>query len=592
MAARLSVPTTARLPSSLRVSPSNPAVLRVLNRLSRPSLLSLVLDWLDPKNQRLCPPVLRPPPENPDDPEDDDDDDDDDDDEFFDDLYPPARSLAKLQETYEDMQTRKGSRREVVDRVLEGDWRHGISLYQLAMADQQYLYDHPGSLKWACYKIAKLQTPDHEDMADDDDAPEKLDRETLAVPRFHPPTFLQNLQAEVLPDVKAHYNFDRPRGGRQPLLLLRIFVLESPYNTELAVTSAAGSAAVNRPGIGKTTTTFDVSRTIYIAFPDDSPHVFVSKPQSTGAGGSATAGETRSLRALVVEGVPKALSRPRERYALRATNLETKNLDAMLAVKGAGRTNAAQGGWSIYAAGDKAEGAVVANDSPLNALLPTPPLSVIVEEDKDEKGDTTLEASVEVRQQEAKKRKRPLDPEEAKEGKERKRSKLVAQARFGDSAQIDDGKGIERFDIRIEDPFPGLLPVEEDNEDEREADGHDEARGRKKSNKGRKNNVDASLLQEEDPDEDEEQRIPDNSTRDETARGGDKQHSSEGTNNKWRPIVRLTFHGPHVFAGVRQLVEAGVIDSARMPGWMTGEEGVSVGAVRHGRIRGHKGSGM
>ncbi|GJD01903.1 CHL4 family chromosome segregation [Colletotrichum higginsianum] len=66
-----------------------------------------------------------------------------------------------------------------------------------------------------------------------------------------------------------------------------------------------------------------------------------------------------------------------------------------------------------------------------------------------------------------------------------------------------------------------------------------------------------------------------------------RQHATN-----WAPNVKLTFHGSHVFAGMRQLVENGIIDGERMPGWLTGEEGVTVGAVRHGRIRGHKGSGL
>ena len=70
-------------------------------------------------------------------------------------------------------------------------------------------------------------------------------------------------------------------------------------------------------------------------------------------------------------------------------------------------------------------------------------------------------------------------------------------------------------------------------------------------------------------------------------------HRQQGhRESDWRPRVRLTFHGPHVFAGLRQLAEAGIVDAERMPGWMTGEEGVTIGAVRDGRIRGHKGSGL
>jgi central kinetochore subunit Mis15/CHL4 len=43
---------------------------------------------------------------------------------------------------------------------------------------------------------------------------------------------------------------------------------------------------------------------------------------------------------------------------------------------------------------------------------------------------------------------------------------------------------------------------------------------------------------------------------------------------------------------VRELVERGIIDGERMPGWMTGEEGISVGVVKDGRIQGFKGSGI
>ncbi|KAI0192610.1 centromere protein Chl4/mis15/CENP-N [Xylaria flabelliformis] len=489
MAPPLSLPTTARLPSFLRVNPSNPSVIKVLSRLSRPSLLSLALDWLDPSNQSLCPPILRENPSN-----------EEDEDGFESDLYPPAHSLDELREVYANMQTRKGSKREVVDRILEGDWREGLSLYQVAMADLQYLYDHPGTLKWACYKIHRLQTPGHEDDVDAGRSYDKIDKLSMHVPRFHPSTFLQNLQAEVLPDVKAHYNFDRPKG--LPLLLLRIFVLDSPYNTDLAVSAASG---------------FDTSRTIYVAFPDASPHIFVSKSQNAGP---TTNAETRSLRALVVEGIPKALSRPRERYTLKSVNLQTKNLDAMLSLRGSGRGNAASGGWSVYA-GDKTANA--RNDSPLNSLLPTPPLSDDTAEEDDKR------AAYMGSQEPTTTRKRTLDPGVLEEEKRYKRAKLVAQARFGDNMMIDDGKGIERVDVLIEDPFPIYAT---DVEDE-----------------------------------------------------GDKKWA-------WRPNVRLSLHGSHVFAGIRQLVEAGFIDGERMPGWMTGEEGVTMGAIRNGRIKGFKGSGL
>ncbi|KAI0156566.1 centromere protein Chl4/mis15/CENP-N [Xylariaceae sp. FL1272] len=561
MAPPLSLPTTSRLPPSLRVRPSNAAVVKALNRLSRPSLLSLVLDWLDPKNVSLCPPLLRRL----------DEEDEEDEDDLTSDLYPPVRSLAALQELYADMQERKGGRREVVDRILEGDWRDGLSLYQLAMADQQYLYDHPGSLKWACYKIQRLQTPAHEDDVEADNSHDRPDRTALNVPRFHPSTFLQNLQAEVLPDVKAHYSFDRPKG--MPLLLLRIFVLDSPYNTDLAISSASASASMT----GRTITSFDSSRTIYIAFPDASPHIYVSKSQSIGP---TTTGDTRSLRQLVVEGVPKALSRPRERYTLTSVNLQTKNLEAMLSLRGAGRSNSAAGGWSVYA-GDKSADA--RTHSPLNPMLPSPPLSdEVVAEDKG------------MDRESQEKRKRMRDPEEIQEEKRYKRACLVAQARFGSSAKMDDAKGIERLDVLIEDAFPKAVD---------ESQGVEEisapTRGRKA--KGRRSAVDTSLSQEAEGDENGDGEEAIDYDRDVGAANGNSNEdgarpdlSRDRGNEKWawRPNPRLAFHGPHIFAGIRQLVEAGVIDGERMPGWMTGEEGVTMAAVRHGRVKGHRGAGL
>ncbi|KAK6955688.1 hypothetical protein Daesc_003331 [Daldinia eschscholtzii] len=540
--ARLSLPTTARLSPSLRVDPANNTVIKTLNRLSRSSLLSLVLDWLDERNQYLCPPLLRRP-EAPD--EDDEDD-----------FYPPAESLEELRGLYESMQARKGGRREVVDRILEGDWRYGLSLYQLAMADLQYLYDHPGSLKWTAYRIQQLKTPAHEDDAE---GPERTDKESLTVPRFHPSTFLQNLQAEVLPDVKAHYNFDRPKD--MPLLLLRIFIIDSPYNTDLAVSTRHRGRPGSNGSSKSPTTSFDASRTIYIAFPDASPHIYISKSATGGAASSAgAAGEAKSLRALIVEGIPKALSRPRERYTLKGTNLTTKNISTMLAVKGAGRTNAAGGGWSIYAGTGTSD---LKTDSPLQTLLPTPPLSDASNTDTD-KPDT-----------DSRKRRRPTsDPTDVEDEKQAKQARLAAQARFGNSAKVDDGKGIERLDVLIEDPFPTDVANFSD-EDESEVQDRAALLSRN-SSKGRRSTLNLSTML------DNQENVDDN-------RAG---RSGERDRKGWAPQVRVSFHGSHVFAGIRQLVEAGIIDGEKMPGWMTGEEGVTIGAVRNGRIKGFKGSGL
>ncbi|RFU23904.1 hypothetical protein B7463_g12436, partial [Scytalidium lignicola] len=482
--ASLSIPTTSTLDPAQRVPSNDPAVSKILNRLSRPSLLSLALDWLDDRNQDITAPYLAMEDEEID-PQD---------------LYPPVQSLEELREIYTDMQQRKGGKRDVVDRIIEGDWRDGISLYQIAMVDMQYLYDHPTSQKWTALKVVQLAP---EGAGVDTPPSPPLTEKPTTVPRFHPATFLQNLQSESLPDVKAHYNLDRH--PRLPLLLLR----------------------------SNQITTFDSSRTFYVAFPDASPFVYVSLTTSsttnTNLTSSSTAPskalDTRSLRKLTLDSIPKAFSRPRQRYGLETTNLSARNLEALVERRGGGRTNAAGGGWSVYAGENR-------KDTPLNIIpdahLPTPEASTGEEEEEEEEGGVGLRRTITVRGL-----KRKSEDDEAIV----KRRKKIAEGRFGNSARLTDGKGIERVEVRIDDPY---LPVSANRDDDN-------------------NNND-------DDDDDDE--------------------------TDFKPNVRITFTGTHVFAGIRELVEAGVIDGVKMPGWMTGEEGVSIGVVENWRIKGFKGSGI
>lgn len=507
---RVSVPTKARLPSTLRVDSSNPAVVKCMTRLSRDALLSLALDWLDETAIQNAVPYLRRPSEYP-----------EDDDEDMDDLYPPARSVDELRQMYEDMRQQRGSKRDVVSRILEGDWRHGMTLYQLAMADLSYLDEHPTSQRWTAYRILPLQQPSRDAPEDE---PLGVDKESLRVPRFHPATFLQTLQEQVLPDVKAHYHFYRPESF--PVLLLRIFVVNSPYTSDLALSAMDQSGSVAN---------FETSRTIYLAFPDGSPSLYISKTHSTGP---VALGDSKSLQGLIVDGVPRALSRPRERFTLKSTSLSSRNLWALLDKRGPGRTNAAGGGWSIYA-DDKGR------KSPLDSVLPMPPLS------KDG------------RPAGGRKRKAPLNQAQ----RERKRSRLIAEARFGESGRVGDGKGVERLEVVLQDPYPSRVALTQ-SDDDGSGGGDPPARRRRSKVDDTVQQANQSL-EDDDPDD----PGPDNSS-------------------GWTPSVKLSFGGAHVFAGIRQLVEAGIVDGERMPGWMTGEEAVTTGVVRHGRIRGHKGSGV
>jgi central kinetochore subunit Mis15/CHL4 len=124
-------PDCKNIPHSHRLPVSHREVQRTFTKLSRQSLVSLAQQWLSKKNRDFCKPHLLS------------DVDDEDDEE----LYEPAQSYEELQETYRELAARKGGRREVLDRILEGDWRTGISMYQLATAEIQYLLDHPNALR-------------------------------------------------------------------------------------------------------------------------------------------------------------------------------------------------------------------------------------------------------------------------------------------------------------------------------------------------------------------------------------------------------------------------------------------------------------
>ncbi|CUS07444.1 unnamed protein product, partial [Tuber aestivum] len=55
---------------------------------------------------------------------------------------------------------------------------------------------------------------------------------------------------------------------------------------------------------------------------------------------------------------------------------------------------------------------------------------------------------------------------------------------------------------------------------------------------------------------------------------------------EFRPKIMVRLEGSHIFAGVRSLVEQGVgFDGARLPGWLTGEAGVTTGRVKGGRVK-------
>ncbi|KAK5168567.1 hypothetical protein LTR04_006341 [Oleoguttula sp. CCFEE 6159] len=495
--AKLSIPTNAPLPHDHLLPSSCRAVLKAFNRFSRPSLVRLALEWLESPNLQWCKPLLAA----------------DEEDSVEDVSYTPAQSLEELREIYHELQNSRGSKRDIIDRILECDWRRGISLYQLATAETRYLRDHQTSQRWTALRLTKLQPNGHAlTAASDDDCADH-------VPHFHLPTFLHNLQREVSPIARAHYYLTRL--DDLPLTLLRILTLNSTPTTSASSLPATST-----------------SQSLTLLFPPNTPFIYISHTSTSS--GQPSNSEARSLRSVVLAAVPKALSRPQNRYTLHPTSLSTKSLTALLSLRGPDRSNNAAGGWSIFADGS-VDGHLLDYSGPQRRGGDTEEGSGMGEMVEGKERMTAPPTAA------AQKRRLPRFGE--RDEVHRKRRVLIAAGRFGTSALPHDGKGLERFDVRIEDPFPpSPFPPSSAPPSS------------------------ATLIPDSHPD-------PANP---------DSQPEPHSESDAWTPDLRLSFHGSHVFAGIRQLVEEGVVDGAAMPGWMTGEVGVSVGVVRAGRMAGGK----
>ncbi|KAF9693586.1 hypothetical protein EKO04_008281 [Ascochyta lentis] len=496
-------PDYKNIPHSHRLPTAHRDVQRTFTRLSRQSLISLAQQWLSKKNRDFCKPFLLGDRNEREDAEEDD---------LNEELYEPAQSYEELLETYKELAARKGGRREVLDRMLEGDWKSGVSMYMLATAEIQYLLDHPNSLRWTARRLTRI--PNARSAVTDMEVTNDSDH----LPRFQAQTFMSNLARELTPLMKAHYLITRIKTS--PMTILRVYIHDSPYSNESSLALDSSST--------------DSAKAVFFVWPNGSPFVYSSLATLTG---QVVGDDGRHLRDIVQQAIPKAFSRPSARYQLTSTNFTTKSLDALLTYRGPGKSNGATGGWSIFQDHSFSQNA----------------LDFITTQKNDEQGKSTSGKSV--ANTSAKvgpgRPKRALDSTETPESKRRKE---VAKGRFGTSAQPDDGQGLERFEVRIDDAFPTIRSnnIGPDGETLRPS-----AQPSNRSRRGR-----PSIL-------------------DRTAEEVEQLQNEEG----WVPNVRVAFTGTHVFAGIRQLVEEGIVDGEKMPGWMTGEASVTIGAVREGRIR-------
>jgi central kinetochore subunit Mis15/CHL4 len=550
-------PTTASISNAYKVPSATCSLVKSLSRLPRSSLIDLALKWLDDENQATCAPYLACNRNLEEEAEEDY-------------LHTPAESIEELRNLYQAFKTEPGTKRDIVDRILDGDWRRGISLQQLAMVDFQHLQDNEASLRWTALKLVPISA------ASKEAAPEHLKRPRNAqdsepFPCMHPSAFIRALQHEISPIVKAHYYLHRLPVPHS-LTILRLHVADTPYANPTSSTQSHFT---------------DSARTLYIAFPDSCPYIYVALSGSGGGGAGNNKGaavsrvDTTALKRTVLEAVPKALSRPQQRYALEATALTAKNLSTMCTLRGNGRSGASQGAYSIFADGSAEGGPAEVVRSSFESKV-----SAIDEIDEEvepqgNKGQATLG-----RKRRALGERDPnLPTETVEDRKQTKKRKMEVARRFGTTG-LPDAKyraPIDRLHIKLEADLD--RPQDEDLDTTSEVDTNARTQSSTTSRAKRKK---GTVLDTFNPQKNRSELQPQAPT---NYLAQYRSSPQSATTQTPRAPITLTFHGTDVFAGIRTLAEMGFVDLARMPAWMTGEEGVSTATICDGAVVEGRGGG-
>ena len=290
------------------------ALVKSLSRLDRVSLLDIVQTWLQDNAQGIYLANQRTTNEA----------------EEEDYLFTPAEDVATLWQIYDDLRQQQ-EQAHIIDRIVDGDWRRGLSLAQHAMVDFAYLEQNDAALRWSALKLVPLQNDDTT-LSDGDEPSEKRRKlhHDQTYPQISPSAFVAALKSEISPLVKAHYHLHRLPPPSN-LAILRVYI------------SPNGAFGPRKSSIPRRTRqATDAGRVMYIAIPNSCPFVYISlsgssnPPQrSKDAKGLVKAKvDMASMKRIVLEAIPKAMSRPQERWALQSTKLSTRSLKSMCKLRG------------------------------------------------------------------------------------------------------------------------------------------------------------------------------------------------------------------------------------------------------------------
>lgn len=333
-----------------------PVLAKSLGRLSRESLINLVSEWLQ-QNPPPAPYLVdnRKPFEA--------------DEEDY--LHTPADSIDALRGLYRDLQrdSTRATKRAVIDRIVDGDWRRGLSLHQHATIDFAYLQENDTAVRWSALRLVSLDSEDS--ILSDDSAmqPPTKKRKLRGIeepryPQIPAQSFLAALKTEISPLVKAHYHLYRMPAHN--LDIIRLYIMPS---------AAFGARGSTIPRRAKHAT--DAGRVMFIALPDSCPYVYVSLSGALGSNTRAKGPrdskgrvmakvDMAAMKKIVLEAIPKALSRPQQRWAIESTKLNARSLRGICELRGNQKPGSCGGAYSGFAGDDQ-----VFNRSPLEVQRAT-----------------------------------------------------------------------------------------------------------------------------------------------------------------------------------------------------------------------------
>ena len=554
---RVAIPAANALKDSDRVPAKSPIVLKALDKVSRAGLFELVQTWLQTDAPTACAPLLA--------------------EDAVVELegdYAPVETVKELRELYEKLEVDKTTKSEVVDRVLEGDWRHGISLYQLATVDMQHLAEHPTFLTWKAYKIVLRS------IAKASDRP---GHKRPRVPQLDTSSMIKSIQPYLAAMARAYCSV--ANAPSPAVKILRVQIFDTPYSASRSHSKF------------DTTDLPNSSITVYTAIPEKSDHIFMASKAERG-GGLLRTFQPEHVSRIIIDALARGISKQYERYTFKSASLSSKNLEALVAQSTSGSVDALGGGWSFT-----------------NSSFERTPLqlTLTLNSKKRKQDEPTTEEAEDPEETATSKRHRAGEPLtkslQSRARPSTEKGRAWGTIHFRQTAFPDDGKGLENFSIRIEEPFPlpttgpvYISPTDDTFSKPSErfqkerpwsttkkfGPGHSPTPTSKAlpypKNSAERSTTRPRQYSASSPPSEPNTPHPTNQIPLESL---DSEPPAEPQHEEpFCPMVQISFHGTHVFAGIRTLVEREVIDGKKMPGWMTGSEGVSRGVVKDGKLLG------